>query len=241
MSRVPAGWRVPLFFSPSTCLAPIASQNDLSLDNNTVVRIVMCMAKHSHRNSILEAGRKVMFRKGYIGAGVRDIVAEAGVPQGSFTNHFRSKEEFTREVLDLYFQDLQCAIETALGDAGLRPRQRIEKYLDIIIGRLAADGFSRGCLIGDLSLEAAPQSEMLRTRLAEIFGEWSAPFTACIAEGQASGEIDDAISPEDLAEFLLASWEGAILRMKVSRDAQPLERFKKIVFATVFKDHTHET
>ena len=120
------------------------------------------MAKHSHRNTILEAGRKVMFRKGYIGAGVRDIVAEAGVPQGSFTNHFRSKEEFTKEVLDLYFRDLQCAIETALGDVRLRPRQRIEKYLDIITGRLAADGFSRGCLIGDLSLEAAPQSEMLR-------------------------------------------------------------------------------
>ena len=56
-----------------------------------------------------------------------------------------------------------------------------------------------------------------------------------------TGEIDDAISAEDLAEFLLASWEGAILRMKVSRDAQPLQRFKTIVFATVFKDHTHET
>jgi len=220
---------------------PSRRAGNFNLDFNTVVRIIAAMAKHSHRNTILEAGRKVMFRKGYIGAGVRDIVAEAGVPQGSFTNHFRSKEEFTKEVLDLYFQDLQCAIETALGDVRLRPRQRIEKYLDIITGRLAADGFSRGCLIGDLSLEAAPQSEMLRTRLAEIFGEWSAPFTACIAEGQASGEIDDAIGSEDLAEFLLASWEGAILRMKVSRDAQPLERFKKIVFATVFKDHTHET
>ena len=38
-----------------------------------------------------------MVRKGYVGAGVRDIVAE-GVrqPQGSFTNHFRSKEAFAR-------------------------------------------------------------------------------------------------------------------------------------------------
>ena len=45
-----------------------------------------------------------MFRKGYVGAGVRDIVAEAPAPQGSFTNHFRSKEEFAREVLDLYFR-----------------------------------------------------------------------------------------------------------------------------------------
>ena len=77
----------------------------------------------------------------------------------------------------------------------------------------------------------------MRTRLAEIFAEWRAPFAACIAEGQGGGR--DRRRPsrrEDLAEFLLSSWEGAILRMKVERNAEPLERFKRIVFATVFKE-----
>ncbi len=193
------------------------------------------MAKRSHREAILEAGRTVMFRKGYVGSGVRDIVAEAAVPQGSFTNHFRSKEEFTREVLDRYFANLKGAMAQALGDKRLTPSQRINRYLDIIIGRLADDGFQRGCLIGDFSLEAAPQSELLRERLSEIFPEWSAPFADCIAEGQASGEISGAFEPNDLAEFLIAAWEGAILRMKVSRDAEPLERFRRIIFATVLK------
>ncbi|WP_113352367.1 MULTISPECIES: TetR/AcrR family transcriptional regulator [unclassified Rhizobium] len=193
------------------------------------------MTKHSHREAILEAGRTVMFRKGYVGSGVRDIVAEAAVPQGSFTNHFRSKEEFTREVLDRYFASLKDAMAESLGDKRLTPSQRINRYLDIIIGRLAEDGFQRGCLIGDFSLEAAPQSDLLRERLSDIFPEWSAPFADCIAEGQASGEISDAFEPNDLAEFLIAAWEGAILRMKVSRDVEPLERFKRIVFATVLK------
>jgi TetR/AcrR family transcriptional repressor of nem operon len=57
------------------------------------------MSKPSNRDRILKAGLKVMFRKGYGGAGVRDIVAEAPAPQGSFTNHFRSKEEFVAETL----------------------------------------------------------------------------------------------------------------------------------------------
>jgi TetR/AcrR family transcriptional repressor of nem operon len=91
-------------------------------------------------------------------------------------------------------------------------------------------------LIGDFSLEAAPQSEMLRARLAEIFAEWRSPFAACIGEGQARGEIATTFAPEELAEFLLSSWEGAILRMKVERNADPLERFKRIVFDTVFKE-----
>jgi TetR/AcrR family transcriptional repressor of nem operon len=177
-----------------------------------------------------------MVRKGYGGAGVRDIVAEAPAPQGSFTNHFRSKEEFAREVLDLYFTRLKRLVAEALDDSGLSPRERLRRYLDIITRRLAGDEFSRGCLIGDFSLEAVAESETLRARLAEIFAEWRAPFAACIAEGQAMGEIDAAFAPEELAEFLLSSWEGAILRMKVERNAEPLERFKRIAFATTFRD-----
>lgn len=194
------------------------------------------MPKHSLRDAILDAGLKVMFRKGYVGASVRDIVAEAPAPQGSFTNHFRSKEAFTQEVLDRYFDDVKRLVTKTLGDSSLKPRERLRRYLDAITDRLAGDGFIRGCLIGDLSLEAAPQSEPLRTRLAAIFAEWRGSFAACIAEGQVAGEIATTFAPEDLAEFLLSSWEGAILRMKVTRDAEPLERFKRIAFATVFKE-----
>jgi TetR/AcrR family transcriptional regulator, transcriptional repressor for nem operon len=194
------------------------------------------MPKPSNRDRILEAGLKVMYRKGFVGAGVRDIVAEASAPQGSFTNHFRSKEEFAREVLDLYFDRTKRLVAEALEDDGLSPRRRLRRYLDIITDRLAGAEFGRGCLIGDFSLEAAPQSEMLRTRLGEIFAEWRSAFAACIAEGQATGEIAATFAPEDLADFLLSSWEGAILRMKVERNAEPLERFKRIVFATMFKE-----
>ncbi len=194
------------------------------------------MARASLRDRILDAGLKVMFYKGYIGSGVRDIVAEAAAPQGSFTNHFRSKEAFAQEVLDRYFDHVKGLVAQALDDESLSPRARLRRYLDIITERLAADHFARGCLIGDFSLEAAPQSEMLRARLAAIFAEWRAPFAACIAEAQAAGEIAATFAPDDLAEFLLASWEGAILRMKIERGPGPLERFKRIAFATVFKE-----
>jgi TetR/AcrR family transcriptional repressor of nem operon len=194
------------------------------------------MARRSHRNAILDAGLKVMLGSGYNGSSVRDIVGAAGVPPGSFTNHFRSKQEFAREALDRYFDHVKGLVAQALDDASLTPRARLARYLDIIAGRLKADGWSRGCLIGDLSLEAAGSSELLRTRLAEIFADWKAPFAACIAEAQSAGEIAADFEAADLADFLIASWQGAILRMKVERSPEPLERFKTIAFATVFKD-----
>lgn len=194
------------------------------------------MPKPSHRERLIDAGLEVMLRRGYVGSGVREVAAEAGAPQGSFTNHFRSKEAFTREVLDRYFEHVKRLVAQALEDEGLAPRERLRRYLDIITARLEADDFARGCLIGDLSLEAASQSDLLRERLATIFAEWRAPFAACIARAQAAGDVDATFDPNDLADFLLASWEGAILRMKVERSEAPLERFKTIVFATVLRE-----
>jgi len=194
------------------------------------------MSRASLREQILKAGLRVMFQSGYRGSGVRDICAAAGAPQGSFTNHFRSKEAFAQEVLDRYFANVKVAVREALNDRSLGPRERLKRYLEIITGRLADDEWRRGCLIGDFSLEASSQSEPLREQLEAIFQEWRSPFAACIAEAQAAGEIDTKFDPVDLAEFLLASWEGAILRMKVERAPVALERFKTIVFQTVFQE-----
>jgi TetR/AcrR family transcriptional repressor of nem operon len=194
------------------------------------------MSQHSLRQDILDAGLTVMFRSGYHGASVRDICAAAGAPLGSFTNHFRSKEAFAQEVLDRYFANLKTLVSQALNNQSLTPRQRLKRYLDIISNIFESAKWNRGCLIGDLSLEASLQSKRLRKRLEEIFCEWRVPFAQCIAEAQAAGEIDSKFEPIDLAEFLLASWEGAILRMKVERGPAALDRFKNIVFETVFRN-----
>src|SRR5262249_52281530 len=87
----------------------------------------------------------------------------------------------------------------------------------------------------DFSLQATSHSKLLRKRLDAIFREWRGMFGACIAAAQSAGEIDSRFDATELAEFLLASWEGAILRMKVERSPAGLERFKAIVFETIFK------
>ena len=190
------------------------------------------MPKRSHRDNLLDAGRKVMFERGYRGAGIRDIASEAAAPQGSFTNHFRSKEAFASEVLDRYFDYVREIMQATLGDPSLSPRSRIRRYFDVITGKLEAEKWALGCLIGNLSLEISTDSEPLRAHLSRIFAEWREPFAACIAEAQAAGEIADDFPARDLADFLLAGWHGAMLRMKVDRSSTPLEQFKSIAFAT---------
>ena len=195
----------------------------------------MRMGRPSLRDQILRAGLPVMFRSGYHAASVRDICAAARAPQGSFTNHFRSKEAFAVEVLDRYFDYLKGLVTHALNDETLTPRQRLKHYLDVITNKLERDRWTIGCMIGDFSLQASSHSKLLRKRLDSIFREWRTMFASCIAAAQSAGELDSQFGATDLAEFLLASWEGAILRMKVERSPAALNRFKAISFETIFK------
>ena len=193
------------------------------------------MARPSLGEKLIDAGFHELWQNGYAGAGVRDIVAAAGARPGSFTNHFASKEEFACEALDRYFAYVSGLVDKALADDGLSSTERLRRYLDAITDKLAAVEWARGCMIGNFSLELASRNERLRAKLADLFVRWRAPFAACIAKGQAAGEIGTTFSADELADFLLSSWQGAILRMKVDRSPAPLERFKAIMFATVFR------
>ncbi|MCA6277931.1 MAG: TetR/AcrR family transcriptional regulator, partial [Phenylobacterium sp.] len=50
------------------------------------------MSSPSNREQLIETGVETLMCRGFSNASVRDIASAAGVPLGSFTNHFRSKE-----------------------------------------------------------------------------------------------------------------------------------------------------
>src|SRR6267378_1651119 len=94
------------------------------------------MSRISNRDRLLESGRKVVLERGYVGASVRDIVEAAGVPQGSFTNHFDSKEAFALEILDLYFENSRVVIGETLRNDALPPLKRLRAFIDASIAAI---------------------------------------------------------------------------------------------------------
>src|ERR1700704_6064589 len=100
---------------------------------------IRSMRKPSNRERILTQGLRVVHERGFAGASVRDIVQAAGVPQGSFTNHFASKEAFGLEVSELYLAaGREVMRDTLLNDA-LPPLQRLGGYIDAGMDRLNRD------------------------------------------------------------------------------------------------------
>ncbi len=191
------------------------------------------MPRRSLREQIVESGVTTLHRRGYATCGVREITAAAGVPQGSFTNHFGSKEAFGVAVLDRYYERTDAIMAATLRDGTRAPFERLCAYFDAVAALLGEAGWRHGCLISNMSLEAAEHSELLRGRLAQMFATLTMSFGEAISAGQAAGEVRRDVDAAELADVVLAAWHGAMLRMKVERSPAPLERFSRVFLATL--------
>jgi TetR/AcrR family transcriptional regulator, transcriptional repressor for nem operon len=193
------------------------------------------MPKPSHREKLLDEGLRVVLSQGYAGASVRDIVRAAGVPQGSFTNHFTSKEAFAEEVLERYFSLVRGNIDKTLRNDSLPPLRRLRSWLDLQIAFLKKAEFRSGCLIGNFSIEASDDSERIRERLAEMFKDINESIVYCLKAAVDAGELSASTDVGEAASFLYSSWQGAVLQSKVELSSKPLERFKRVLFSQILR------
>ena len=66
------------------------------------------MSSQGVRERLLDAGVQTFSKSGFNGCSVQDITEAAGVPKGSFYNHFESKEALGAAALDHYWSDGGC-------------------------------------------------------------------------------------------------------------------------------------
>jgi TetR/AcrR family transcriptional repressor of nem operon len=193
------------------------------------------MARPSHRQKILTEGFNLVHERGYGETSIRDIVKAAGVPQGSFTNHFASKEQFGLEVLDLYFSKIQSVIDQTLRNEKLSPLKRLKAYFDIHIASIESLGSKRGCMFGNTSAVATDENDVLRVRVVEMLDDVTASIESCLKEAVKAGELPVGTKTKDLAGYITSSFQGAILMSKAYRSVAPIERFKRLLLATIVK------
>jgi TetR/AcrR family transcriptional repressor of nem operon len=191
------------------------------------------MPKTSNRDRILDEGLRLVHERGFANASVRDIVQAAGVPQGSFTNHFASKEAFGLEILEIYYQATRKNAEETLRNDALPPLQRLGAYIDSQKDRLNRNSMRSGCLIGNFTAEVGENSEPIRQRLLEAFAESRESIAYCLRAAVAAGELQPSLDTNEVAGFMVSSLQGAILISKAHRSPEPIERFKRILFSTI--------
>src|SRR5258705_3811987 len=194
------------------------------------------MARPSHRELLITTGLRLIHEKGYEGTSVRDIASAAGVPLGSFTNHFRTKEEFGLQVLERYYGVIRDLTDKTLLNRERRPFERMRRYVDGLIAVMNDGWTRRGCILGNFSAELTDENEAIRQRVAEILRELQNAVKACLDEAVLVGDLPPRSNTADLAAFFVSSRQGATLLCKAQRSVEAIRRFKRVIFSAMFAE-----
>ncbi|MDT8911822.1 TetR family transcriptional regulator C-terminal domain-containing protein [Amycolatopsis sp. PS_44_ISF1] len=187
------------------------------------------MPRPSVREVIVETAVAQFHRHGFAACSVDTITRAAGVPKGSFYNHFKSKEDLGAEVVARY------AAKSAWGAVphGRGPIEHLRARFGVLRDGLVAAEFTRGCLIGNMGAERADHSPLIREQVEAGLRGWSGRITEAIREAQRAGEVPADRDADRLGRFVLDAWEGAIIRAKAAKSAAPLDDFFAVVFGTL--------
>lgn len=190
------------------------------------------MPKPNVREELIEAGLQTVYLQGFNGCSVQDITEAAGVPKGSFYNHFESKEALALAALERFW-DYGTKRRAVLTDISLDPVERLRKHFQLLSDAIIKAKFERGCLIGNFSAEMANFKDF-RVRLGEIYATWTGMIAACVEEASKAGRLSQKVPHSVVASFLVSSWEGAVLRAKVEHNRSALDDFSAVTFSCLF-------
>jgi len=192
---------------------------------------IMAKTKLNNKERLLIEGLRVVHQHGLAATSVRDIANAADVPLGSFTNHFPSKSAFGLEVLERYRERSDAEVLETLRNDQLRPLDRLSAYIDSTRDFLAQNQMRDGCLCGNISAEINEHSDEIVNRVLKAFSDDEASIAHCLRAAVEEGELPPNTDVEELAGYILSSIQGAFLIAKVRRSSEPVDRFKRVLFA----------
>lgn len=188
------------------------------------------MKRIHNKEDIVQAGLDIVLSRGFNATGVEAILKQANIPKGSFYNFFSSKEEFGLAIIDKYVADRSELFAPIISDESVPPLERIKKSFETLIAAFEDYDCSKGCLLGNLGQEMSDQFENIRQRLEQALQGWIMGLSGLLQQAQQEHTIPADIDAEMLAENLIASFQGALLRSKVKKSSEPLRNFIHLYF-----------
>ena len=184
---------------------------------------------HATKQDLLDAGIAMLLKHGYHDLGLQALLAETGIPKGSFYHHFRDKEDFALQVLDDYMKHVHAGLDACLGDASLPPLARVRKFFEQVQQSYRREGYL-GCLLGGLGQELSGVSAVFRQKVEQCFSAIARRIAGCLEEARKRGDLPADADPKRLAGLLVDCWEGAALRSRLKGSAAPLDAMLDFFF-----------
>jgi TetR/AcrR family transcriptional repressor of nem operon len=169
------------------------------------------------RRQILAAAADLFHKQGVSITSPDQVIDASGTGKGQFYHYFKNKEGLVHEVLQTYLEGIRhgrgpLSYEIASWD-------ELERWFAAQVALQQGFKMARGCPFGTIGNEVTENDELIRQDLSLIFEVAKGKIATFFVKEKASGRLDPKVHEEQLADFCLATMQGAMLMGKVKRSS----------------------
>jgi len=167
---------------------------------------------------ILDIAERLVQTRGFNNFSYADIAGELGITTASLHYHFRGKAELGQALVSRYaerFADSLREIDREIPDS----RAKLDAYARLYAGVLEG---KRMCMCGVLAAEYQTLPKPMRRTVIRFFDDNQRWLAGVLAQGERDKTLVFTGSPDDVAQRILSTLEGAML---VARPYGSLARF----------------
>jgi TetR/AcrR family transcriptional regulator, transcriptional repressor for nem operon len=176
------------------------------------------------RQSILDTAQRIVAQKGFAAVGLNEVLAEAGVPKGSFYYYFTSKDAFGEAMMQSYFDDYLTTMDRIVADTDKSSAEHLMRYWQNFYETQIVDDCQGRCLVVKLGAEVSDLSETMRVAMKVGTTAIVDRVEQMIISGIVDGSVSVDASPRATAETLYNAWLGASVMAKIHRSPDYLDR-----------------
>ena len=175
------------------------------------------------RRAILEAAFQEIYRHGYQGMRLDDVLAATGLTKGALYHHFPNKQALGYAVVDEIIRGFVHQLWLQPLAESPDPLGRIIEFLGNLGSVLGGQIVTLGCPMNNLAQEMSPLDEGFRIRLDAVYQEWRGGIQNALDRAQRDGIIRANVDCSHAATFVLAALSGCIGAAKNAQSREQLD------------------
>jgi len=173
------------------------------------------------RLRIIRAAADLFHKQGVHATSPDEVIEASGTGKGQFYHYFKSKEGLVHEVLQTHLEAIRSG--TAPLKYDIESWDDLERWFRAHLELQKGFHMTRGCPFGTVGNEVTENDELIRQDLCLIFEVVRSRLSAFFIKQKAEGGLPKTTDEGALADFCIATVQGAMLIGKIERSPRPVE------------------
>jgi len=184
------------------------------------------MTKRSNQGAetrlrIIASAADLFHKKGVHATSPDDVIEASHTGKGQFYHYFKSKEGLVHEVLQTHLEAIRTGSAPIKYD--IESWKDLERWFRAHLELQKSFRMTRGCPFGTVGNEVTGNDELIRQDLCLIFEVVRSKLSAFFVKQKVKGAIPKTTDEGALADFCIATVQGAMLMGKIERSTRPVE------------------